>query len=80
MDKLISGSDTHKMLSLLLENYKNMLKSMHQNTNERARIKKMIEELEFIEQLQNVKKLVAVSSKNHPNMHVLKYLDILIVH
>ena len=38
----------------------------------------MIEELEFIEQLQNVRKLVAVSSKNHPNMHVLKYLDILI--
>ena len=38
----------------------------------------MIEELEFIEQLQNVKKLVAVSSKNHPNMHVFKYLDILI--
>ena len=46
MDKLISGSDTHKMLSLLLENYRNMLKSMHQNTNERERIKKMIEELE----------------------------------
>ena len=46
MDKLISGSDTHKMLSLLLENYRNMLKSMHDNTNERARIKKMIEELE----------------------------------
>ena len=46
MDKLISGSDTHKMLSLLLENYRMMLKSMHQNTNERARIKKMIEELE----------------------------------
>ena len=38
----------------------------------------MIEELEFIEQLQNVKKLVTVSSKNHPNEHVLKYLDILI--
>ena len=38
----------------------------------------MIEELEFIEQLQNVKKLVAVSSKNHPNHHVLRYLDILI--
>jgi len=37
-----------------------------------------IEELEFIEQLQNVKKLVAVSSKNHPNQHVLRYLDILI--
>ena len=35
-----------KMKSLLLENYKNMLKSMHENTNERARIKKMIEELE----------------------------------
>ena len=46
MDKLISGSDTHKMLSLLLENYRMMLKSMHDNTNERARIKKMIEELE----------------------------------
>ena len=46
MDKLISGSDTHKMLSLLLENYKNMLQSMHQNTNERERIKKMITELE----------------------------------
>ena len=38
----------------------------------------MIEELEFIEQLQNVKKLVAVSSKIHPNQHVLRYLDILI--
>lgn len=38
----------------------------------------MIEELEFIEQLQNIKKLVAVSSKNHPNQHVLRYLDILI--
>ena len=36
----------------------------------------MIEELEFIEQLQNVKKLVSVSSKNHPNQHVLRYLDI----
>ena len=46
MDKLISGSNTHKMLSLLLENYRMMLKSMHDNTNERARIKKMIEELE----------------------------------
>ena len=46
MDKLISGSDTHKMLSLLLENYQNMYSKMHQNTNERARIKKMIEELE----------------------------------
>ena len=45
MDKLISGSDTHKMLSLLLENYRMMLKSMHDNTNERERIKKMIEEL-----------------------------------
>ena len=46
MDKLISGSDTHKMLSLLLENYQNMLSNMHQNTNERARIGKMITELE----------------------------------
>ena len=46
MDKLISGSDTHKMLSLLLENYRNMYSQMHQNTNERERIKKMITELE----------------------------------
>ena len=46
MDKLISGSDTHKMLSLLLENYKNMHSKMHQNTNERERIGKMITELE----------------------------------
>ena len=46
MDKLISGSDTHKMLSLLLENYRMMYSKMHQNTNERARIQKMITELE----------------------------------
>ena len=46
MDKLISGSDTHKMLSLLLENYQNMHSKMHDNTNERERIKKMIDELE----------------------------------
>ena len=46
MDKLISGSDTHKMLSLLLENYRNMHSKMHDNTNERERIGKMITELE----------------------------------
>ena len=46
MDKLIAGSDTHKMMSLLLENYRNMYKRMHQNTNERERIGKMITELE----------------------------------
>ena len=46
MDKLISGSDTHKMLSLLLENYRNMHSKMHDNTNERQRIGKMITELE----------------------------------
>ena len=46
MDKLISGSDTHNMLSLLLENYRNMHSKMHDNTNERQRIGKMIEELE----------------------------------
>ena len=46
MDKLISGSDTHKMLSLLLENYRMMHSKMHQNTNERERIGKMIIELE----------------------------------
>ena len=45
MDKLISGSDTHKMLSLLLENYRNMHSKMHDNTNERQRIGKMITEL-----------------------------------
>ena len=35
-----------KTKTLLLENYKNMFKNMHQNTAERARISKMIEELE----------------------------------
>ena len=40
------GADTHKVKSLLLENYKNMFKNMHQNTAEKARISKMIEELE----------------------------------
>ena len=40
------GSDMSKTKTLLLENYKNMLSSMHQNTAEKARISKMIEELE----------------------------------
>ena len=40
------GSDTHKVKSLLLENYKNMFKNMHQNTSEKQRIEKMIAELE----------------------------------
>ena len=40
------GSDMSKTKTLLLENYKNMLSSMHQNTSEKARIKKMITELE----------------------------------
>ena len=44
-DKLIEGSNTHKMLSLLLENYEKMHSQMHQNTNERERIRKMIKEL-----------------------------------
>ena len=39
-------SDVHKVKSLLLENYKNMLSNMHQNTAEKQRISKMIEELE----------------------------------
>ena len=42
----IMGSDTHKVKSLLLENYKNMFSKMHQNTAEKHRISKMIEELE----------------------------------
>ena len=40
------GSDVHKVKSLLLENYKNMLSNMHQNTAEKQRISKMITELE----------------------------------
>ena len=44
-DPLIEGSHTHKMLSLLLKNYENMHSQMHQNTNERERIHKMIKEL-----------------------------------
>ena len=42
----IMGSDVHKVKSLLLENYRNMFKNMHQNTAEKARIQKMIAELE----------------------------------
>ena len=45
-DKLIEGTETHKMLTLLLKNYENMYSQMHDNTNERVRIKKMIDELE----------------------------------
>ena len=40
------SSDMAKTKSLLLETYKNMLSNMHQNTAEKHRIKKMIEELE----------------------------------
>ena len=39
-------SDVHKTKTLLLENYKNMFKNMHQNTAEKQRIQKMITELE----------------------------------
>jgi hypothetical protein len=40
------GADMSKTKTLLLETYKNMLSNMHQNTSEKQRIKKMIEELE----------------------------------
>ena len=40
------GADVSKTKTLLLENYKNMLNNMHQNTAEKHRISKMIEELE----------------------------------
>ena len=40
------GADMSKTKTLLLENYKNMLSSMHQNTSERARISKLAKELE----------------------------------
>jgi len=39
------GADMSKTKTLLLENYKNMLSNMHQNTAEKARIEKMIAEL-----------------------------------
>ena len=42
----IVGSNVSKTKTLLLENYKNMLSNMHQNTSEKQRIEKMIEELE----------------------------------
>ena len=42
----IMGSNVSKTKTLLLETYKNMLSNMHQNTAEKARIKKMIAELE----------------------------------
>ena len=40
------GADMSKTKTLLLENYKNMFSKMHQNTAEKHRIGKMIEELE----------------------------------
>ena len=40
------GADMSKTKTLLLENYKNMLSNMHQNTSEKLRIQKMIAELE----------------------------------
>ena len=40
------SSDMAKTKSLLLETYKNMLSNMHQNTSEKLRIQKMVEELE----------------------------------
>ena len=40
------GADVSKTKTLLLENYKNMLSKMHQNTAEKQRISKMIAELE----------------------------------
>ena len=42
----IMGADVHKTKTLLLETYKNMLSNMHQNTSEKLRIQKMVEELE----------------------------------
>tara|TARA_Y100001970_G_scaffold246195_1_gene313894 strand:- start:2417 stop:2611 length:195 start_codon:yes stop_codon:yes gene_type:complete len=38
----------------------------------------MVEEIEFIEQLQNIKKLISVSPEKYANIHVMKYIDILI--
>ena len=40
------GADVYKVKTLLLENYENMYKKMHQNTAEKQRISKMIGELE----------------------------------
>jgi hypothetical protein len=45
VDKLVIGSDVHKMLTLLLENYKGVYNKMHQETREKQRFAKMIEEL-----------------------------------
>ena len=39
------GADVYKVKTLLLENYENMYKKMHQNTAEKQRISKMIAEL-----------------------------------
>ena len=38
----------------------------------------MIEELEFIELLQNIKNLIKASPERYANIHVVKYIDILI--
>ena len=39
-------SNTHKMKTLLLENYNKMYKGMHSNSSDKVRIGKKIEELE----------------------------------
>ena len=39
------GSDVSKTKTLLLENYRGMDSKMHENTSEKARIGKLIEEL-----------------------------------
>ena len=38
----------------------------------------MIDILEFIEQLKNIKELILASPERHINIHTIKYIDILI--
>jgi len=40
------GSNTHRMKTLLLENYQSIFNKMHKETKEKQRIGKRIEELE----------------------------------
>ena len=62
---------------LLNENHSH-LKLTLDNTCSTCHNGVMIEEIEFIEQLKNIKNLILASPEKYTNIHVIKYIDILI--
>ena len=65
--QIILLNENHSHLKLTLDN---TCLTCHNGT--------MIEELEFIEQLENIKNLILASPEKYTNIHVIKYIDILI--